>query len=246
VKAAALPAGLVTRRRPGDVVVLLYHRVGDGSAEVELSAAAFEQHLAHLSETRSARTLEQALNGGAGGVVVTFDDGTADFHHTVLPLLVRYRIPALLYLATGSVSDDDGGLSWSQLEEAVSTDLVTVGSHTHSHRDLSHVPLPEAEAEMRRSRELVEDHLGRPCEHFAYPFGVGSPVAETAARRLFTSAALGDWRTNRAGRIDPYRLGRVPVLRSDGQAFFRAKARGLLQGEGTVYRLAGRGPWRAA
>jgi peptidoglycan/xylan/chitin deacetylase (PgdA/CDA1 family) len=228
------------------VVVLLYHRIGNAPGEIELPASTFEQHLAYLSETESAVNLGQALNGGPGGVVVTFDDGTADFHHTVLPLLVRYRVPALLYLATGAVSDLDESLSWSQLREAVSTGLVSVGSHTHSHRALSNATLSEAEAEMWRSKELVEDRLGRPCDHFAYPFGVASPVAENAARRLFKTAALGNWRTNRRGRIDPYRLGRTPVLRSDGQAFFRAKVRGLLAGEGAVYRLVGRGPWRVA
>jgi hypothetical protein len=59
---------------------------------------------------------------------------------------------------------------------------------------------------------------------------------------LFDSAALR-WATNRAGRIDRYRLGRTPVLRSDGPLLFRAKVRGLLDGEALFYRLTGRGPW---
>jgi len=233
---------LAGRRRPGDVVVLLYHRVGPSPSEIELPAQAFDRQLRELTAGERVLKLEQALANGHGGVVVTFDDGTPDFHRTVLPLLVEHRVPAHLYLATG-LGGDGGGLTWSQLAEAVSTGLVTVGSHTHSHADLSRATEIEAEEEMRRSKELIEDRLGVPCEHFAYPWAVGSPAAERAARRLFRSAALQAWRTNRAGRIDRYRLGRVPILRSDGPFFFRRKVRGQLDTEAWVYRALGRGPW---
>ena len=70
----------------------------------------------------------------------------------------------------------------------------------------------------------------------------GIPRGDRAARRLFRSAALDAWRTNRAGRIDPYRLGRVPILRSDGRFFFRRKVRGELDSR-LLYRALGRGPW---
>ena len=96
---------------------------------------------------------------------------------------------------------------------------------------------------MRRSKDLIEDQIGSACRHFAYPWAVGSPAADRVARRLFDTAALDAWRTNRAGRIDPHRLGRTPILRSDGQLFFRAKVNGLLDGEGVAYRLLRRGPW---
>ncbi len=99
---------------------------------------------------------------------------------------------------------------------------------------------------MRRSKDLIEDHLGTACAHFAYPWAVGSPAADRAARRLFRTAALDAWRTNRAGRIDPYRLGRVPILRSDGRFFFRRKVRGELDTEAWLYRALGRGPWGRA
>ena len=84
------------------------------------------------------------------------------------------------------------------------------------------------------------------CRHFAYPWAVGSPAAARAARGLFRSAALHAWRTNRAGRLDPFELGRTPVLRSDGRFFFEQKVRGRLDGESLAYRLLRRGPWERA
>ena len=256
VKAAVLPGGIVSRRRPGDVVVLLYHRVGGGGGgEIDLPAALFERQLATLAERDRVLTLDQAVaglagSGNGGGVVVTVDDGYRDFHDTVLPLLVRYRVPAVLYLATGLVagegasSGDRDALTWSQLAAAVSTGLVTVGAHTHGHTDLSGAPEEVCHDEMARSKGLVEDRLGVACRHFAYPWAVASPAADRVARRLFDTAALDAWRVNRAGAVDPWRLGRTPVLASDGLAFFRAKLQGRLDGEALAYRLLGRGPWR--
>jgi len=247
-KATLIPLGWPGRRRPGDVVVLLYHRVGDGGSEIELPRAVFEDHLRYLTARERVLAVDDVLDGDrGGGVVVTFDDGSPDFHETVVPLLERYRVPATLYLATGLVANGHGtsgnALTWSQLASAVGTGLVTVGSHTHGHTDLSRASETEAESEMRRSKELIEDHLSVRCDHFAYPWAVGGPAADRVARRLFRSAALDAWRTNRAGRTDPHRIGRVPILKSDGRFFFRRKVHGELDTEAWLYRALGRGPW---
>ncbi len=251
-KATLTPLGWPARRRKGDVVVLLYHRIGDGRSEIALPPDVFEHQLESLVSNDRVLTLDAVLAGDPdGGVVVTFDDGYRDFHDAALPLLAKHGVPATLYLATGLVANGAAtpsaeALTWTQLREAVGTGLVTVGSHTHGHADLSRLDEAGAEDEMRRSKDLIEDHLGIACAHFAYPWAVGSAPADRAARRLFRTAALDAWRTNRAERIDPYRIGRVPILRSDGRFFFRRKVRGELDTERLLYRALGRGPWGRA
>jgi peptidoglycan/xylan/chitin deacetylase (PgdA/CDA1 family) len=249
VKAAMLPVGAVHPRREGDVVVLLYHRVGSGSREIDLPLDLFEDQLRLLKRKDRILSLEDALIDEEGGVVVTFDDGYRDFHEHVLPLLERFEIPGLLYLATGFVAgeDRDAGdqaLTWLMLERAVATGLVTIGAHTHRHANLAETSEAEAQAEMRKNKELVEHRLGVACRHFAYPWGVASDGARRAAEGLFETSALDSWKTNRRGAIDRQRLGRIPILRSDGTIFFRAKTRGLLDSEAIAYRLLRRGPWR--
>ena len=249
VKVASLPLGILRGRRARDVVILGYHRVGSGKAEIEMPTSIFARQLDLLESLGEVRSIDDALQHG-GAVVLTFDDGTRDFYETVLPLLVDRKLPALVYLATGITEDPSSiglgpGLTWSMLEDAVATGLVAVGSHTHRHRNLAHASTAEAESEMRRSKELIEDRLGTACRHFAYPWGVGSPAADAISRRLFETAALEAWRTNRWGAIDPHRLGRTPILRSDGMAFFRMKVRGWLDHERHAYRVMGRGPWGA-
>jgi peptidoglycan/xylan/chitin deacetylase (PgdA/CDA1 family) len=250
VKVASLPVGILRGRRARDVVILGYHRVGEGMSEIDMPISTFTRQLDLLTSLGDVRSLDEAIRGG-GAVVLTFDDGTRDFHDEVLPLLVERKLPALLYLATGMTEEPSTlglgpGLSWSMLRDAVATGFVAVGSHTHSHVNLARASASEAEAEMRRSKELIEDRLGTACRHFAYPWGVGSHAAAAISRRLFETAALDAWRTNRWGAIDPHRLGRTPILRSDGTAFFRMKVRGWLDLERVAYRAMGRGPWAHA
>ena len=245
LKAAALPLGVFDRRSPDDLVVLIYHRVGTGGREIDVSAGDFERQIELLARTGRARTLDAALEDGRGGVIVTVDDGFRDFHEVVVPTLVRHGVPAHLYLATGLVRDEGGpsdGLTWAQIQDATSTGLVSIGAHTHSHADLREASERAAHSEMARSKDLIEQHLERACRHFAYPWSFASAGAEKAARELFDSAALL-WQTNRRGRLDPHRLGRTPVMQADGLRFFRAKVDGHLDKEALIYKALRKGPW---
>jgi len=172
-------------------------------------------------------------------VVLTADDGTADWVEVLLPMLVERRLPMTWYVATAFIDDSTsfpyGGtpISWAALREAVSTGLVTVGSHTHSHAVMSRVDSATAVAEVERSTRLIEDHLGQPCRHFAYPKALApSAEADREVRRRFVTAALAGNRTNVPGRTDPGRLGRTPVKRTDSTGRFMRRVNGGTRLEG--------------
>jgi peptidoglycan/xylan/chitin deacetylase (PgdA/CDA1 family) len=261
VKATAAAADRFSPPSRG-IVVLLYHRVGGGSgAELDLPFGLFERQveivagrpvLALDDAVRLLRAPEEA-NVGPDPLVVTFDDGTADFVEVVLPLLVAHRLPATLYVATRFVEErrrfpDDGRpVSWQGLSDALSTGLVTVGSHTHSHALLDRLSPERAEQELRRSIGLIEERLQVPAEHFAYPKAVRprGPV-ETLVRQTFVSAAIGGNRPNRAGLTDVHRLARSAIQRSDGMRWFEAKVNGGLAFEETIRRNVNRARYARA
>jgi len=244
------------RPPPAGVVVLIHHRVGGGSgSNVDLPVGLFEEQMACLGSTGRVVPLATALEvlgrpdppEGPLPVVVTFDDGTADFAEQAVPVLVRHRIPVTLYATTAFLAGGDAGpaatpqLSWAALADTLTTGLVDVGSHTHGHRLLDRLPDADVEGELDRSIALVEDRLGRTPQDFAYPKAMpGSPVADRAVRARFRSAALAGTRANRVGATDLHRLARSPVQRSDGMRWFRRKVAGGMALEDSLRRLANR------
>jgi peptidoglycan/xylan/chitin deacetylase (PgdA/CDA1 family) len=260
VKGAAAAADTV-RRPPRGAVVLIYHRVGAGSGlELDLPVDLFAAQAETLAASGRVVSLGAALDWLAGGngtgsggdpVVITFDDGTADFVDHALPILERHGLPATLYAATAFIEEgrpfpgDGRPISWRGLADACATGLVDVGSHTHGHTLLDRLPPDQVGAELDRSIELIGEHLGRPPLDFAYPKAVaGSASADQAVRRRFRSAALGGNRPNRAGATDPYRLARSPIQRTDGMRWFRRKLAGGMAAEEGLRRLVNR--WRYA
>jgi peptidoglycan/xylan/chitin deacetylase (PgdA/CDA1 family) len=173
--------------------------------------------------------------------VVTFDDGTADFVDNALEVLVAHHIPATLYLATSFVEDgrsfwDDGTvLSWPALRDALSTGLVSVGTHTHTHALLDRADATAATEELETSIGLVEDRLGVSPAHFAYPKAVAPPkgsAVDLAVRSRVRSAAVAGGRVNRVDATDVWRLARTPIVAADDLDAFERKARGGLRLEG--------------
>ncbi len=241
-------------RRPVDgLVVLIYHRIGGRTpVRVDLPTPTFDAQMELLAESGGVLSIDEAirrLSQGedlGGRVVVTFDDGTADFVDQAMPVLVRHRIPATLYLATRHIEkaepfpDDGRPASWLGLSAALATGLVTIGSHTHSHALLDRLPRAEVADELDRSIGLIHDRLGVAADHFAYPKALApTPIADRAVRERFLSAALAGTRANPPG-ADLHRLARSPVQTTDGDRWFRRKLEGGLGLEDDLRRLVNR------
>ena len=231
----------LAHRPPPGVIVLIYHRVGGASPiQGDLPLALFEKQMEVLAASGRVVSLDTALDllrrepsARADPVVVTFDDGTADFGELAVPVLQRLGVPATLYLATGfvesgrSTTAEGRPMSWQGLRDVISTGLVTVGGHTHTHPRLDRLTVREARAELDRSNSLIEDRLGLSPQHFAYPYSVlARPPVESVVRERFRSAALAGTRPNPYVRADPFRLQRSPIQTADSMKYFFRKLDG--------------------
>lgn len=241
-------------KAPGDVI-LAYHRVGGHTpSPVDLPTAMFERQMAHLCAAVDVMTIDElrayhrhGQNRSQHGVVLTFDDGTADFVDVVLPVLIRYSLPATLYLATGPVDTqrsypaDGRPASWDGLRDAVSTGLVTIAAHTHTHRILDRCTPAEARAELDTCIGRIEDELSVTPRHFAYPKALASgahgSTAEALVRERFDTAAIAGTKPNVRGSSDLWRLHRSPIQNADGWEGFRRKVAGGMATEDDVRRV---------
>ncbi len=129
-----VPARLRRRLAP-PTIVLLYHRIlpdaGRDPNHLVTSAAHFDAQLAWLARHCRPLTQEQfieqlhhpfttglALGDARPQVLITFDDGYADTLRHALPLLIKHRMSATVFVPTGLVGSSEP-FWWDALEQIV-------------------------------------------------------------------------------------------------------------------------------
>jgi peptidoglycan/xylan/chitin deacetylase (PgdA/CDA1 family) len=230
------------------IPILMYHAVSDdppaatrrlsvrpGMLAAQLAILRAEK-FTPLTFTALARALREDAPLPARPIVLTFDDGYADFHREALPPLTHYGFPATVFLTTGWVADagtDAAGspldrmLSWGQIDELDSAG-IEVAAHSHSHAQLDQLPEAALDRELRTSKALLEDRTGREVATLAYPFGYSNARVRDAARSAgYRHAAAVANVAARAG-ADPLALPRLTIRRSTSLPSFRR----IIHGEG--------------
>jgi peptidoglycan/xylan/chitin deacetylase (PgdA/CDA1 family) len=235
VVAAPLAAPEPARLRLPDVLsgpsvrvpILMYHRVdriASGAspqlASLTVTPASFARQMGWLARNGfhaiTQRELYDALVRGAPlptrPVMITFDDGYADVYRDALPVLERLGLHATAYVITDRISTRlHRFLTWGELR-ALEAGGVEIGSHTHSHADLTSLDDAGVLDELMRSRRLLERHLGHPVQWLAYPAGRVDPRVERIARRAGYVLAVATVPGLTQSPSDPLRLERLRVF----------------------------------
>src|SRR5579863_2353593 len=102
---------MAVRTEIGSIPILMYHSIADRAAprfrQFTVPPALFADHISYLRQHGyTPLTVTQACEQRAASlpgkpVVITFDDGFADFYTNALPILSRYKFPATLYVTSG-------------------------------------------------------------------------------------------------------------------------------------------------
>jgi peptidoglycan/xylan/chitin deacetylase (PgdA/CDA1 family) len=194
VKRSVAAAGrLLSRPDPASRrVILTYHSVHPDRPFASTKPSLFREQMEWLKENAQVLSLGDLIDGygatdGRPAVALTFDDGYEDGHSHALPILKDLDLPATFFITVGFLEkdplvlqhlaslwrcelDDLVPLSWGQVDDLRSSGME-VGSHSYSHGNLANMSSPEAEHELRGSRDLIGERLGGTVDLFAYPFG---------------------------------------------------------------------------
>jgi peptidoglycan/xylan/chitin deacetylase (PgdA/CDA1 family) len=233
------------------VPTLMYHSIG-GSDRLAVAPEVFAENLAYLREHRFtpislsvlARWVDERAHGRADTrlperpVLITFDDGYGDAHEHALPILDRYGFPAAVFVTTGwmrqpgtrAVTRPPGRmLTWTQVRE-LAEHGIEIGAHSHSHAQLDQLRDTDLRNELRHSRGMLEDRLGRSVTTMAYPYGYSSARVRRAVRAAGYAAACAV--ANRMVDVDAdiMALPRLTVRASTSKAAFAR----VLQGRGLL------------
>jgi peptidoglycan/xylan/chitin deacetylase (PgdA/CDA1 family) len=225
------------------VTILCYHAIDPAwEAPLAVTPDAFAGHVDWLARHRRMLGVEEAielLDGSQrlprGLAALTFDDGFASVHQHALPILRHRGILATVFLVARTLAGDDRPPDWVDIPPpspapALTRDQVLelreagfrFGSHSFGHLDLTTLPPEECEADLRHSREILEELLREPVRLLAYPRGRHDEgVRRAAARAGFTHAFSLPERREPSG---PHAIPRVGVYRGNGALAMRIKS----------------------
>ena len=232
------------------IPILLYHSISNTASPSYRSWAVrperFAEQLEYLHKnsyvaltvSQLVRLIRQPNSFPRRPVVITFDDGLADFYTGALPTLQRYELPATLYITTDYVGQtsrwlDNAGegerpmLSWHQIQE-LELSGVECGAHTRRHPELDTLSLDRARDEIAGSKRALENQLGRPITSFAYPHGYHTAAVKNIVRQVGFTSACAVKHALSSPQDDLFALSRVVVDADTDMALFE----GLLEGRG--------------
>jgi peptidoglycan/xylan/chitin deacetylase (PgdA/CDA1 family) len=232
-----------------NIPILMYHSIAYDATrrfkQFTVPPTLFAEQMAYLSQHGyTSLTVTQFISARLRDalptrpVLLTFDDGFADFASDALPILQRYGFTATLYVATGYVGATSRWLlhegearrpmlTWSQLLD-VSRCGIECGAHSHTHHQLDVVSPVVANEEIMSSKCLLEQHLGVAVSSFAYPFGYyTSAVKALVCAAGFTSACAVKHAMSSV-TANPFSLARLMVKANGGIDAFATLLAGRL------------------
>ncbi len=215
------------------IPILMYHSIAEEASEhfkqFTVSPALFAKQMEYLHQhsytpmtvTQLTTQLSQDKhNLPERPVVLTFDDGFADFFLSAFPILKRYYFAATVYVTTGFVGDTSRWLwregeatrpmmTWEQIHE-IDAGGIECGGHSHKHPQLDLIPLSVAQHEITHSKKVLEQHLGHNVYSFAYPHGYHSIALQRVVKAAgYTSACAVKYEMATVETAHPFSLARL-------------------------------------
>lgn len=220
------------------VRVLIYHSISDEGLKIDIPYDKFKDQIKYLYDNYKIISYDHLVNNMTKKftddryVVLTFDDGYLDYYTHVVPFLEKYNIPSTVFVITKTIygSKINFGkiknrqfLSVREIEVLKKMKIVNIGSHTHTHRNLTLCDEKLVDFELKKSYEILSSITGRKNIDFCYPWGAFNKATSRFVKKYYRSAAVGKGLViKRLSYKRKYFIPRIPIK---NESFRRFKMR---------------------
>jgi len=205
------------------VITLMYHRFDENKyPSTNIKTEIFLKQLEEINnENLEFITFENfekiMINGSEKNyVLLTIDDAFESFYKNAWPILNSKKIPFVLFVSTREIGKFNY-MTWKQIKKILSSNLVTIGNHSHSHDYLVDWNDNEIKADITESIKIFKQKIGFSPEIFSYPFGEYSNSYKKIIHDLGFKFAFGQ----HSGVIDSTKkkleLPRFPINEKYGE-----------------------------
>jgi peptidoglycan/xylan/chitin deacetylase (PgdA/CDA1 family) len=227
------------------IPILVYHQIAEAPKKgapfrgLYVTPAAFSRQMAFLKMLGymgvSMTDLQPYLRGEKSGKVVgiTFDDGYLNNLTNALPALQKHGFTSTCYVVDGLLGKTnvwDASIGMAQTPLMTEEQLLQwqaggqeVGAHTQEHVDLMTVSETTAWKQIAKSKTTLQTLLGKPVNHFCYPYGKFDERHSTMAKQAMYETATTTVRGRVQVATNLLTLPRVPVMRSTSLPVFWLK-----------------------
>lgn len=212
-----------------NIPILMYHGVSDnvwGISSLFVSPSDFDMQMKYISENGYTpifmHEIEHLDPSITKPIVITFDDGNYDLYTEAFPILKKYNIKATIFIISG-FGDGVYSMTLAQAKELSDSGLISLQSHTVTHKQLATLSLDEIERELRDSKATLEQLTGKTVHTIAYPVGSYDRRVIEIAKKYYKYGLLAGGGTAYINQNMKYfEIKRVGIYREDSFAKFKA------------------------
>ena len=176
--------------------VLMFHGIsenihGDILGIYNLDKNRFQKQITYLlRQNIEFISIGDLINNNKKGIAISFDDGYANLFNLAYPFLKKNKIPFSIFICPSLIeSRKNNFLNHNMIINLSKDPLVTIGSHSYNHFDLTQLTADGVHKELFKSKKWLEMMINKKIQYFSYPHGkYNSKIIEAVEKAGYKAA----------------------------------------------------------